>query len=172
MITRNGIRVFAVAALALLGACKKNASTDTIPLDSSLVASLERGPCFGRCPMYKVELYGDGKIRYEGIRFVTDSGKRESSTTTAEVQKYLRAVNATQFASADSAYTMENKTACGNFSTDMPVAVLTVKLASGLKTVRHDPGCRGAPEYLRTLEAQLDTVTRSATWISGNGEKK
>lgn len=172
MIARTSTRHFALAALALLGACKKNTSADTVPLDSSLVASLERGPCFGRCPVYKVELYGDGKIRYEGMRFVADTGKREGSTSAAEVQKYLRAVSATQFASADSSYTMENKAACGNFSTDMPVAVLTVKLASGIKTVRHDPGCRGAPEYLRTLEAQLDTVTRSATWISGNGEKK
>ncbi|MGV3708987.1 MAG: DUF6438 domain-containing protein [Gemmatimonas sp.] len=172
MIPRNSIQLFALGALTLLGACKKNASADAAPLDSSLVASLERGPCFGRCPVYKVELYGDGRVRYEGMRFVKDTGKREGATSTAEVQKYLRAVSATQFASADSAYTMENKSACGNFSTDMPVAVLTVKLAGGLKTVRHDPGCRGAPEYLRTLEAQLDTVTRSATWISGNGEQK
>ena len=59
--------------------------------------SLERTPCFGRCPSYKVALYGDGRVEWvgkanvgtvgEGV-FVYDGKttryvRQESSPTTA-----------------------------------------------------------------------------------------
>src|SRR5437762_3733651 len=38
--------------------------------------SLERTTCYGWCPAYTVTVFGDGRVEYEGKRFVKIKGKR------------------------------------------------------------------------------------------------
>ena len=152
-------------------ACKKPAAVDATTLDSSLVASLERGPCHGTCPVYRVELYGDGRVRFDGRQFVGSMGAKNGTTTVGAVQDFMRSVAASEFATADTSYVMGSR-GCGAYATDLPTSILSVKVGAKMKTVQQDFGCRDAPKFLRTLAAQLDTATRSSTWIAGYGEKK
>ena len=165
------VSVVALMFIATSAACKKNATVDAVALDSSLVASLERGPCRGTCPVYRVELYGDGKVRFDGKQHVGTIGARNGSTTAAAVQGFMRSVAASAFASADTLFMM-GSAGCGSYATDLPVSVLSIKVGSRLKTIQHDPGCRNAPKFLRVLAAQLDTAAGVAGWIVGPGEKK
>ncbi len=165
------VKCAALTAAVVVSGCKKPAATDAPPADSSLVASLERGPCHGTCPVYRVDLYGDGKVKFEGKQHVQSMGVQSGSTTPSEVQKFMRLVAESAFASADTAFVMDSP-ACGAYATDLPTAILTIKVGSRLKSVQHDFGCRNAPQFLRTLEAQLDTAAHTATWIAGTGEKK
>ena len=32
--------------------------------------TLSRGSCYGTCPAYELEIYEDGKVKYEGHSFV------------------------------------------------------------------------------------------------------
>ena len=41
--------------------------------DSAARITLERGPCFGTCPVYSVTLDGSGAVLFEGRRFVADT---------------------------------------------------------------------------------------------------
>lgn len=171
MMRASVVQLIALMLIATSVACKKTATVDAVALDSSLVASLERGPCRGTCPVYRVELYGDGKVRFDGKQHVGTIGTRNGSTTTAAIRDFMRSVAASEFASADTVFMM-GSAGCGSYATDLPVSVLSIKVGSRLKTIQHDPGCRNAPKFLRVLAAQLDTAAGVAVWIALPGEKK
>lgn len=172
--TRRSLTFVAFSLLAM-SACKKEPNLDVSPslsaADTSLVASLERGPCRGSCPAYKVEVWADGRVRFDGVRSVATIGMRRGTTTPAAIKQLMKSVAVSEFATADTAYVMDSK-GCGSYATDLPVSKLTFRVGTKLKTIEHDPGCRNAPRFLKTLEAQVDTAAKSALWIVGNGEKK
>ncbi len=39
-----------------------------------MVISLRRTPCFGKCPVYQIQVYSDGSLRYEGVQFTERLG--------------------------------------------------------------------------------------------------
>lgn len=166
------LRVAAIAiSLIAVSGCKQKAQLSADAADSSLVVSLERGPCHGTCPVYRVDVYGDGKVQFDGKQHVAKTGLQTGTASVAAIQELLGKFKASSFAKADTAYMMDSP-GCGQYATDLPTARLTAKIDGTMKTVQHDRGCRNAPEYLRTLEAQVDSVARTAQWIAGNGEAK
>ena len=38
--------------------------------------TIERTACFGTCPVYKIEIRGDGNCTYYGIEYVMEKGER------------------------------------------------------------------------------------------------
>ncbi len=42
-----------------------------------VVITLERTQCFGSCPVYKLTVYGDGRVVYEGGGFVKIKGEKK-----------------------------------------------------------------------------------------------
>lgn len=64
--------------LAILFACKtKKGISDQTKSNynaSDVIASIERTACFGFCPVYKMEIYGDGTVHYIGTRNVDRIG--------------------------------------------------------------------------------------------------
>lgn len=170
---RNAIFILSALTISVVG-CRKQASQGEqapVAASSLLVASLDRGPCRGFCPVYRVEVYSDGKVHFDGKQNVASVGSHDGTTPEADVQKLARAIGNSDVASADSAYVMDSR-GCGSYATDLPVNVITVRVDARLKTVRYDPGCRNAPRYLQSLMAQIDSAAHSATWISGKGGKK
>lgn len=49
----------------------------------------ETGPCFGRCPVYRVRVGSDGSGRFEGIRFTAVIGARAFRTTPAQYRAFV-----------------------------------------------------------------------------------
>ena len=164
-----GVRVVAALAFVATTGCKQKARLSTDAVDSSLVMSLERGPCRGRCPVYRVDVYGDGKVRFDGKQYVGTIGAQNGTAPAAAVQDLLRTIQNSEFSSVDTSFVM-GSAACGQYMPDLPMSKLSAKLGTQMKTVHHDPGCRNAPRFLRTLEAQVDSVARTARWIAGNGD--
>lgn len=52
--------------------------------------SMERTACFGRCPMYKVEIYNTGLVRYTGRQFVDYTGVYEYNIGAAKAKALLK----------------------------------------------------------------------------------
>lgn len=173
MMRLNTVLHIAATTISLVAAsgCKQKAQLDADAADSSLVVSLERGPCHGTCPVYRVDVYGDGKVQFDGKQHVAKMGVHTGTAAVSAVQELLAKFKASAFAKADTAYMMDSP-GCGQYATDLPTVRVTAKIDGTMKTVQHDRGCRNAPEYLRTLEAQVDSVARTAQWIAGNGEAK
>ncbi len=45
-----------------------------------LLAKIDRTPCYGKCPVFTIELFDDGTVKYNGVAFVDKKG-----TFTAQV---------------------------------------------------------------------------------------
>ena len=57
--------------------------------DKNIVISLEKTPCFGSCPIYKIFIFQDGTAIYHGIRFVDNLGEYTFETKLASISQNI-----------------------------------------------------------------------------------
>ena len=71
------IGVLLLAATLSIGC---NSNKTPVPSNiNTVVITLERTTCFGVCPVYTLTIYGDGRVVYEGTRFVRTEGERTAT---------------------------------------------------------------------------------------------
>ena len=128
------------------------------------VVALERGPCFGTCPVYRVTLSGDGLVEFVGTRFVSRVGADSARVAPETVEGLVRSLEEGGFFALADAY-LPDAPACGRYHTDAPTVSISVQAPGRAKTVRHDHGCGGAPEELTRLEHLIDSIAGTARWI-------
>jgi hypothetical protein len=155
-----------LALTACLAGCGPRAARVPAPEAASsagTMVALERGPCFGTCPVYRVSLEGDGKVGFTGTRFVTRVGHDTSRVAPDQVGRLVDSLDAAGFFALADEYVL-NSPACGRYATDAPTVTISVRSGERSKTVRHDHGCVGAPKTLTGMERLIDSVAGSARW--------
>jgi len=129
------------------------------------LATLERTPCFGFCPVYKVTIFRDGIVEYEGVRFVKTVGTatgRISARRLARVRALFERNGYFQFADSYQNYSV----------TDLPSAITSYSPGGGrFKTVNHYLGDRSAPRALTEIEDGIDRIVDIEQWIGAPGER-
>jgi hypothetical protein len=125
---------------------------------------LERRPCFGACPVYTVTMERSGAVRFEGRRFVSDTGVLVGAVPPGRADSLFREIEAAGFFGFSDRYAMGDP-GCGPYATDLPGAVIEVRSEGRTKRVEHDRGCAGAPAALATIENRIDTVSGVRRWI-------
>ena len=85
--------VFALAMLGLLLLIVIIGPTNLLLLvKPDLVAiELESRGCYGICPIYTLQILGDGRMRYEGQRFVLVKGVQSARLSPGQVQELVTA---------------------------------------------------------------------------------
>jgi hypothetical protein len=154
---------------AALSACRGQPAPPSPPVaasDASLRITLERRPCYGTCPFYRLALAGDGTLRYEGVRFVQREGALEEPIPSARVVALADSLAAGGFAGMADRY-VSGEAACGLYAADAPVVIASLTRNGVTKTVEHDQGCAGAPRALAALQDLIDEVARSWRWTTG-----
>lgn len=109
---------------------------------------LERTMCFGTCPVYRVEIYGDGIVRFHGEMYVA---KKEgaASISTKEVEKLLNAFEKNQFLTLAKEYAPR--------ATDHPSEIVTLHWEGGSYRSKQDTSAR-----IGRLSSIADAVDRTA----------
>lgn len=125
---------------------------------------LERGPCYGSCPIYRVEVRGDGRVRFAGEMFVRTKHPRPYRISRARARALFAAFERAGFLALP-----EARCPCP-VATDNPSATLTLTLHGRTRTLAHDYGCRCAPETLPQLARAVDDAARVRRWI-GHGRE-
>jgi len=128
---------------------------------------MERGPCHGTCPVYTVEIQGDGTVLFNGIRNVAAMGAQKGSVTPdalKRLQEQFRLANFATLPHADS----DTSSTCRPYATDLPTVTTVVRDGATSHSVRHDHGCRGAPPILNTLEQLVDGTSNTMQWIKSS----
>jgi Domain of unknown function (DUF6438) len=157
----------AVSLLIALAACGHRAPDAPAPEAGSVsatVVTLERGPCFGTCPVYRVSLSSGGTVEFVGTRFVSRAGTDTARVAAGAVESLMQSLETAGFFGLADAY-VPDAPACGRYHTDAPTVTISVTAPDRSKTVRHDHGCGGAPEQLTGLEQLIDSVAGTARWI-------
>lgn len=67
---------------------------------------LMRGGCYGECPVYTLEIRGDGQVRYVGIRHVAQEGERRWTIPRERVMELIETVRRAEYFSLRGYYTL------------------------------------------------------------------
>jgi hypothetical protein len=126
--------------------------------------SLERGPCFGTCPVYAVTISRTGEVRFEGRRFVADTGVSTGAIPAARAESLFTELDRAGYFELADAYRM-GEPGCGRYATDLPTIVTEARLGQRTKRVEHDRGCADAPRALTVREGRIDEVAGTRRWI-------
>jgi hypothetical protein len=141
----------------LLGAGDKQESEIT-------TITLERTPCFGACPVYKLTVHRSGQVEYEGKDHVRQKGSRTGRISTEDFDKLAKKIGEINFFSLQDRYDGKNPDGSGVTVTDLPTRKTSVTWGNRNKTVENY--FRG-PKGLKELEDLIDELTKSADWVRG-----
>ena len=111
---------------AELDALPEKALPTIIPSDH---VTLRRGACFGRCPVYSVTIFGDGRVLAMGERNVAQQGAQEWTIEPALAQRVL-----SEFVRVDAF--SRKATMVGNIS-DLPTATLELSIGKQKAVISH-----------------------------------
>jgi hypothetical protein len=119
-----------------------------------------RGACFGACPIYYLEINGNGKVTYKGIEYVNVTGERTSNIPVDNVRELVRAFNNSGYFNLSDRYDQVDRT-------DQATVVTSISIDGTLKSVYDYLGTHLLPEIvkLRQLENMIDQVTNSSQWV-------
>ena len=127
-----------------------------------VVIRLERTGCYGNCPAYKLTIYGDGRLEYDGADNVKVKGKKDGHIEPDDVKRIVSEFDKANYFSLD-AYTNDHCSSC-TLCTDMPTAVTEIRVKGISHKVEHYHGCSCAPKSLWNLEETLDEIARTEQW--------
>jgi hypothetical protein len=123
-----------------------------------LVIKLERGACFGDCPVYSLTIFGNGTVVYDGKDFVQTKGARETAISTGAVNELVSEFEKADYFSLNDSYTQFGVS-------DMPYVTTSIHIGGKTKTISHYLGDRSAPAQLTELENRIDEIVNSDQWI-------
>jgi hypothetical protein len=132
---------------------------------------LSQTACLGPCPVYSVQISGDGTIKYQGRENVAVVGSREAKIAPTEVAKIVNDFLRARFFEMPETYTgfadsvrFENGQFArrgGGVSTDGPKTVLTLRMGAKTKTI----SLYGRyPDELRHLGLLIDDLPDVRQW--------
>lgn len=161
----------ALTAAALLGCSPGSPAPAEAPAPASVTpeadvmpaVSLERTPCFGTCPVYRVTVSKSGAVRFTGKHHVAHKGEATATIPAARVDSLLKELDAGGYFGFADLYVMDAP-ACGQYATDSPTVITSVSQGGRSKTIRHDYGCFAAPAELARLERLIDDVAGTDRW--------
>jgi len=131
----------------------QRAETQADPGEDSLFASIERTPCYGRCPTYSINIYKSGYVIYEGIRFVDRLGTYSTQISEREIQSIINKANEIGYFDLNDLYDSP--------VTDLPSTITYLSVNGQKKTIKDR--VRG-PEKLREYEKYFDGVFEDMEW--------
>jgi Domain of unknown function (DUF6438) len=127
-----------------------------VKVENELMVSLQRTPCFGRCPVFKIELYGDGKVVYEGRAFSTRLGTHKAVASTELMKAILQKANDIKYLTFNGKYPKGE-----SMITDIPTTISYVKLGSESKMIHNN---YDAPTELLEFERWLESQFEGLKW--------
>ena len=153
---RTLLTILTVACMAMCSFDAFAKNDETRPPRTGFSISLERTACFGTCPIYRVRITGDGRVTFDGERFVAAMGHHERRITRAAVERLRRQVETSGFFGFRSHYEPR--------STDSPSLIISVTNRGRARTVRADASA-DMPRALPGLADAIDQAAGTAQWV-------
>lgn len=127
--------------------------TETMAEGPQVLASIERTPCFGSCPIYKATFFDNGEVKYVGKHFVENIG---TYTTLIAVEDLDRIG---EFAAEIGYFDMED--AYPTPISDFPTCITSVNIDGKQKSILNG---ENAPRDLIGFERFLDNLLKDREW--------
>ena len=119
----------------------------TIPVKERMFLTMERTPCFGKCPSYKIIIFNTGNVSYEGFSFATKEGKHTKKITQEQLSEIQLKMEEIKFFELNDRYDSR--------VTDIPSTRLYVEYKGQKKKLLDRVG---APKELKEFEKLIDSI--------------
>ena len=128
------------------------APTPPAAAQAAPVLIFQRTPCYGTCPAYTARVFADGRVEYEGQRFVPVLGPRTLSLPPAAVAAMLAEGQRIGFRKLDERYS-------GNTS-DLPATLITLHPAGqpAKSVFAEEQIPANLQGYIQYLQGRLDPL--------------
>ena len=135
------------------------------PAPDTLI-TLQRGACEQRCAVYRLIIFADGTVIYEGRYFVRRTGLIKSGISPTVLTKLISDLETGGFFQLKDNYGYGNTDGCDSVDSDGPAAILSVSNRGRSKTVLHNHRCVGpVPNRVTELEDKVDRAVGTVKWI-------
>lgn len=121
------------------------------------VAGFQKTACFGKCPVYQVKFFSDGKVTWYGKMNVERMGWWEAKVDQATLKGIKTKADEVKYWDMSAEYPQGQKVA------DLPSTILYVRAGDVEKSVMDT---HGAPEKLKEFERYLEDLISSLDWRS------
>lgn len=125
----------AMAGVALAG-CAHHAPAPPAPPTAGETITLETGPCFGSCPVYRVTVRADGTGVFEGKRFTAATGEHPFTVTPTQYAALAARLAPYRPAGAERRLA-PGEPGCEHAATDMPSMDVRWTRADGTRQQLH-----------------------------------
>lgn len=130
--------------------CRKQPSSSAGRFKDSRI-TMEKGACYGTCPVYSITISGTGKAEYEGRQFVDRVGTYEKQLNPREISQLFNAFECANFFDFQSEYTAD--------ISDLPTTWVTFEHRGFKRKVKD---YYQAPEELKKLEKMIEDIAMSS----------
>jgi hypothetical protein len=124
------------------------------PIGTADVIELTRGYCFGSCPVYTVQVRGDGTVTWHGEKYVAVRGEAAGRIQVSEARDLISSFRSNGFWNL-----------CGSYRrpiTDEATVSTRLSIAGQTKSVLNYADA--APEWLSKLEGRIDSIADTHRW--------
>ena len=126
--------------------------------------TLERGMCYGTCPVYTVAVTADGKVEWTGEHFVKEIGHAFWSISKSRMSLINKVLH-----EACSRY-KKGHPEC--YTDDLASCNIIVEYPDkSVKNLEHDFGDHSVPEVMFALENRLDRLIGTAKYIGKDKDR-
>ncbi len=119
----------------------------------SVFFSLERTPCFGTCPTFKITIFQDGSAMYEGRRFAPREGRYTGRVDAATMKALKEEAEARGFYAMDDVYDKP--------VTDLPSVIIRMNADGKDKQVI---GRVGPPQAFKNFTQRAEEILDKIEW--------
>lgn len=128
-----------------------------VPLEKVHIR-LQREACYGGCPIYSVDVYGDGHVVYKGDRHVAVTGEHEYRIAQQRVAELVESLRAKDIWSLRKRYRAP--------ITDHAPYLLTLDFGDRSHQIEDYVGTMvGMPKSVAAFENEIDEVSGATAWI-------
>ena len=122
-------------------------------IERTVFATIHRGACYGSCPTYKMTIYSDRSVEYEGIRAVELIGKYTSTISQKEYDQFIETAEFIEYMNLEDVY--------DGPITDIPGTRTSIVIEGVRKEVyrRYQ-----YPKRILKFEELFDNMMKSAKW--------
>lgn len=121
---------------------------------NTLTITIEREGCRGFCPAYKMVIYGDGLVEYEGKRNVDNIGQFQKKISKSKVQEILKAFQEANYMGLQDEYDDPSVA-------DVPAVFTSIKFidkTDGKEKTKSIKNRIKGPEALSKLQDKIDSI--------------
>ena len=124
--------------------------------DANLIAKIKRTPCFGKCPVFTVELFNNGLVKYNGMAYVERKGNFTAKASPEFIKQIQDKALAIKYLSFENKYPISPVAIA-----DLPTTTTYIRIGEASKQILDN---FDAPRELIDFENWLEKEFNKLEW--------